>query len=107
MKGDENSQKSDEEPSSQSNLMTDADMIREAKKMPEHFECDAVTKREYQCDEGFALIFQAKNNFFNEIAVTLTEADNIMIVRDDGFAMLAIDFILPTKGDKKSVIMRR
>jgi len=27
--------------------MTDADMIREAKKMPEHFECDAVTKREY------------------------------------------------------------
>jgi len=82
-------------------------MIREAKKMPEQYECAAVTKREYSCDEGFALIFQAKNQYFNTINVTLTEADNIMIVRDDGFAMLDIDFYLPSKGDKKSVIMRR
>jgi len=60
--------------------MTEYEMIREAKKMPETIECNGVSRREFSCEEGEALIFEAKDGNYHEIFVTLEVHENIEIV---------------------------
>ena len=77
--------------------MTESEMIREAAKMPATIECNGVFRKSFNCDEGIAWIFEAKDEHLHEISVTLEVHENIRIVEEDGYTSVALKFIVCEK----------